>query len=210
MYEKLVRLYPRRIRDEFGLEMIATFGQALEQARSRGPGPVALIWIREIAALPAELIGAYHAERAGAALAAIVASVLASYLITNAGLFHELTWMALLVGLVAGGFVFGARLPRIALFVTAAALLGTLAIDRALLQPGQERAMVVPGVAYDVLPSTIALEKLSKSTPRVRTEMYHNGVITVVRTGGVDGLYILAALALLTGGAAVGRRVVAP
>jgi hypothetical protein len=209
MYERLVRLYPRRIREAFGPEMIATFRQTVEHARSRGAGAVAVIWIREIGSLPAELIGAYHAERVSAALAAIIASVLASYLIANAGLFHEWTWMALLVGLFAGGFSFGAQSPRTALLVTSAALLGIVAVDRALLQPGQERAMVVPGVSYDVLPSPIALEKLSKSTPRVRTEIYRNGVITVVRTGGVDGLYILAALTLLGGGAAVGRRVVA-
>jgi hypothetical protein len=59
--------------------------------------------------------------------------------------------------------------------------------------------MKVPGVLYDVLPNTAALANLPKHTPRVRTEIHDNGVITVVRTGGVDGLYILVSLALHDG-----------
>jgi hypothetical protein len=209
VYQVLIRLYPRRVREDFGEEMVIVFRRRLDDARTRGLSAVARVWIGEIRSLPIELVRAHRAERPAAAIVAIVASTAAGHLITDAGLFHLGTWAALVTGLAVAGLLYGARLPRQALVLAVTVLRGTFTIDRALLQSAQHRAMKVPGVLYDVLPNTAALANLPKHTPRVRTEIHDNGVITVVRTGGVDGLYILVSLALLSGGAVVGRRLVA-
>ena len=208
MFKTLLRLFPRRVREEFGQEMVNVFSQTLYDARCRGMAAMAFVWVREIGSLLAELLRAYGAEKPAAAIAAVVASVIAGHLITDAGLFHHATWAALLGGLAIAGILYGARLPCHGLLLAVGVLAGTFTIDRALLRPGQYSAMNVPGVVYDVLPNEAALAELPKVTPRVRTEIHVNGVITVVRTGGVDGFYIVVALALLTGGAMVGRRLV--
>lgn len=54
-YGLLVRLYPGRFRAEFGAEMEAVFGYALEDARRAGMGAVARLVLHELIDLPASL-----------------------------------------------------------------------------------------------------------------------------------------------------------
>jgi hypothetical protein len=206
MYRLLVRLYPRRIRQEFGAEMAAIFGDVIHDARKEGLAAVARAWMRELRSHPAELLRAYHAEGPATAIGALVSATVAGHLITDAGLFHGATWLALIGGLAASGTLYGVGRCGQALVVAAATLGGTFTIDQTLLRAGERRTLVVPGVVYDVLADARALEALPKHTPRVRTEIHRDGVITVVRTGGVDGIYVLVSLGLLTGGAVLGRR----
>lgn len=62
LYAKLVLLYPRSFREEFGEEMRSAFREALEEAGAEGVLPLALVCLREIAQLPASLIREFRHE----------------------------------------------------------------------------------------------------------------------------------------------------
>jgi hypothetical protein len=57
MYMLVLRLYPRPFRERFGEEMAGVFGMAVEEARARGG--LGSFLLRELARLPASLIGEY-------------------------------------------------------------------------------------------------------------------------------------------------------
>lgn len=58
-YALLLRLYPRRFREQFGEEMAAVFAGTLEDAARRGALPLLRVWLREMLAAPANLLRAH-------------------------------------------------------------------------------------------------------------------------------------------------------
>jgi hypothetical protein len=225
VYARMLRLYPRDWRREFGVEMALVFADALHAARRRGALAVARLWWREVVTLPANVMSTISKNDGcrpnpilAAAILVIISSV-ASHVVANAGLFHATSLVMLAAGLAASGFIFGAgrRIGALLLVVlTIGASLAADAIAMRFASSGVTSTLTIPGVRLDVsrvesLPAYGTLIERAKAagSPRIRTTTFARDgslYLTVVRSGGVDGAYALLTMLVLAGTAWSGRR----
>jgi hypothetical protein len=62
LYAKIIRLYPRSFREEFGEEMQVAFRESAAEAHAMGVLPLALVCLREIVHFPASLFQEFRYE----------------------------------------------------------------------------------------------------------------------------------------------------
>jgi hypothetical protein len=224
IYRRLLNLHPAGVRAEFAGEMTLVFADSIRHAQRRGLGAVMMTWLRELRSLPSTLFQSHGGRGdfdrntlAVSALAIVTASMFASRLVANLGLFFTISWVLLGAGLIAGGLLLGGGMRRAAGVVLLFAMTMPLFVDRALLATVEtHQSIAAPGVRADVYfaptdsaaKSFLAQMKASK-TPRLRTVARSHGsgtLVTSVRAGGVDGAYVAMAMLLMIGSAYAGRR----
>ena len=224
LYRRMLSLYPAGVQAEFADEMALVFADSIDDAQRRGRS-VLMTWLRELKSLPSALLQSHGnggrelgpVKLAISALAILTVSNFASRLVANLGLFHTVSWVLLAASLITGGVLLGGGMRRAAGIMLLVACTAPLLVDRALLTTLESRqSLVAPGVqtdAYvaptDAAASSFLAEMKASKTPRLRTTARWRGerlVVTSVRAGGVDGMYIAMAMLLLIGSAAAGRR----
>ncbi len=226
LHRIVIALYPVRFRDEFGGEMSNDFEERISAKHSfrntlgawwneltQLPESLATAYAGEDRSSRGQRLRVLGLIAAGA----MVVAGVASHLVAHSGLYHRVSQLGLVAALLATGVLFGlVRVTQAApkLLVPAALaitffLFAPWAIDRHLVvnHTTTPFSADLPGVRLDVSKFSSADDAASfagaldaEKAPRLRSETTRQGaslIVTVLRSGGVDGIYAIVALALV-------------